>query len=76
VAPRKKQNFETQLEKLQQIVQNLEKEDLPLEEGVTLFKDGVKLAKDCRRRLEQAKNEVSLLTEEGLKEFHTEKEHD
>lgn len=73
---KKKVDFETQLTKLQQIVQDLEDGDLQLEKGVSLFKEGVELAKDCRKRLNEAKNEVSLLTEEGLKDFHAEDEHE
>ncbi|GAB6178020.1 exodeoxyribonuclease VII small subunit [Desulfobaculum senezii] len=69
---KKKDDFESQLAKLQKIVQDLENGELPLEKGVALFREGVELAKSCRKRLEEAKNEVSLLTEEGLKDFHPE----
>ncbi|MBU1002844.1 MAG: exodeoxyribonuclease VII small subunit [Proteobacteria bacterium] len=71
---KKKQDFETRLARLQEIVESLETGELALEDGVTLFKEGVELAGSCREQLEKAKNEVKLLTDGKLKEFHTEED--
>ncbi|NJB69381.1 exodeoxyribonuclease VII small subunit [Desulfobaculum xiamenense] len=73
---KRKDDFEAQLLRLQQIVQELEGGEQPLERGVALFREGVELAKACRKRLEEARNEVSLLTADGLKEFQTEDDDD
>lgn len=72
MAGKKKDDFEAQLVKLQEIVEKLESGGLPLEEGVALFKEGVALAKSCRTRLEKARNEVTILAQGALREFEVE----
>jgi len=62
-------SFEKRLERLRGIVDALERGDLPLEEGLALYKEGLALAGDCGRQLENAKNEVRLVQEGLLKEF-------
>lgn len=71
---RKKQDFETRLTRLQDIVEQLEAGDLPLEDGVKLFKEGIGLAKSCREQLDKAKNEVKVLVDGALKEFQSEED--
>jgi exodeoxyribonuclease VII small subunit len=66
-AKKKEPGFDAKLDELRRIVARLEGEDLPLEEGVALFKEGVALAKSCRKQLESAKNEV-MLSSKGLLE--------
>ena len=66
---KRKMDFEAQLKRLQDIVRQLEQGELPLERGMELFKEGAELAKACRKRLEEAKNEVEILSEGVLKEF-------
>ncbi|GAB6059878.1 exodeoxyribonuclease VII small subunit [Desulfonatronum parangueonense] len=66
---KKEPGFDVRLSELQRIVARLEAEDLPLEEGVALFKDGVVLAKSCRRQLETARNEVMVLSQGLLEPF-------
>ncbi len=62
----KKPNFEQQIKRLREVVQELEQGDLPLEKGVALYKEGVSLAASCREQLAKAKHEIAVLTEEGL----------
>ena len=59
--------FEEALKALEKIVQELEKEDLPLEEALARFEEGIRLARDCHRLLEEAERRVQVLlrTEEG-----------
>ncbi len=59
--------FEEALKALEKIVQELEREDLPLEEALARFEEGVRLARDCRRLLEEAERRVEVLLrdEEG-----------
>ncbi len=54
----KKNSFETRLERLQEIVNTLERGDLPLEQGMALYREGVECARLCRKRLEEARHEV------------------
>jgi exodeoxyribonuclease VII small subunit len=65
----KQASFEKNLERLQQIVEQLESGELPLEKGVTLYKEGLLLATSCRTQLDKARLTVSQVTPEGLKPF-------
>lgn len=61
--------FEKNMERLQQIVEQLESGELPLDKGVTLYTEGRKLAKACRDQLEKARLTVSMVGPEGLRPF-------
>ena len=60
----KKSTFESQLEALEEIVNHLEKGDLPLNDSLTQFEKGIKLTKDCQQMLNQAEQKVLLLSED------------
>ncbi len=49
------QTFEKRLERVKEITAMLEGGDLPLEQGVKLFQEGVRLSKECAAELEQAR---------------------
>ena len=53
--------FEQQLKSLEGIVDKLEKGDLPLEESLKLFEEGVKLSNACKQELEAAEGRVQVL---------------
>lgn len=72
--PKKKEDFEARLARLREIVDKLEAGDLPLEDGVARFKEGVELAKSCREQLEKARNEVKLLVDGALTDFDSEED--
>jgi exodeoxyribonuclease VII small subunit len=57
--------FEEALERLETIVQSLEKGDLPLEESLRLFEEGVGLTRLCTARLEEAQRRVDVLARTG-----------
>lgn len=62
--------FETGIQELEQIVQQLEKGSLPLQEALTAFKRGVELSQFCQVELTQAEETVTLMmTQSGLKEL-------
>ena len=54
-------SFETSLKQLEQIVEKLEKGDLPLEESIKLFEEGVGLSNACKAELEAAEGKVQVL---------------
>jgi len=53
--------FETAMARLEEIVQGLEQGDLPLEQSLKLFEEGVKLSRICNTRLEEAERKVEVL---------------
>jgi exodeoxyribonuclease VII small subunit len=53
--------FESALARLEEIVQELEKGDLPLEQSLKYFEEGIKLSRICNKRLEEAERKVEIL---------------
>lgn len=54
-------SFETSLEALERIVQELEQGDLPLEKSLELFEQGICLSRECQERLSQAERRIEVL---------------
>lgn len=67
-----KPKFEKQMERLQKIVEELERGDLPLEKGVLLYKEGQAIAVSCREQLEKARHDVTVRDENGVSPFNDE----
>jgi exodeoxyribonuclease VII small subunit len=59
--PEQARSFEASLEALEQIVQQLESGDLPLEKSLELFEQGVRLSRECQERLSQAERRIEVL---------------
>lgn len=57
--------FEQALEELEQLVERLEAGDLPLEEALSDFERGVKLTRECQKKLASAEQKVKVLMEEN-----------
>lgn len=59
--------FEERLERLEELAQKIKEPDLPLEDAVAVFEEGVKLSKGLERDLAkiQGKVEILLGTSEG-----------
>ena len=53
--------FEDALARLEEIVRELESGDLPLEQSLKMFEEGVKLSRICNKRLEDAERRVEIL---------------
>ena len=60
----KEPKFEDHLTRLEQIVDQLEAKEAPLDQSLALFEEGVKLARACQTTLEEAKKKVELLVKE------------
>ena len=59
--------FEECLQKLESIVDQLEKGNLPLEQALKLFEQGVELSNSCRKELEEAEGRVEVLLKQNGK---------
>jgi exodeoxyribonuclease VII small subunit len=57
-------NFEESLKKLETIVAQLEDGDLPLEESLKLFEEGVALSAGCKEALDAAEGKVQMLVKQ------------
>jgi exodeoxyribonuclease VII small subunit len=56
-----KEKFEEALNKLEKIVSKLEKGDIPLEESLKLFEEGIRLSRLCNQKLDEAEQRVEIL---------------
>ena len=60
----KELKFEDGLKRLEAIVAKLESGNLPLDDSLKLFEEGVKLVRFCNERLAEAQQKVELLTKD------------
>lgn len=58
-------NFEIAIKNLEQIVQELERGDLNLDESVKKFEEGIALSKKCTKILEEAEKKITILIKNG-----------
>lgn len=65
--PRSKKplSFEKALKKLESTVEALEDGQLSLDESLKLFEEGVQLARQCNRQLEDAQKKIEILTKDS-----------
>ena len=65
----KEKQFEDAMRELEDIVKRLESGDLPLEESLKIFEQGIDLSRYCSKKLEEAEKKVSLLMKDegGIK---------
>ncbi len=68
---RKKEKFEEALQKLEAIVAQMEEGDLPLEETLKAFEEGVKLARFCANKLDEAERKVEKLMRDQAGKLQT-----
>jgi exodeoxyribonuclease VII small subunit len=59
--------FEDHLQRLEKIVDELEKGNVPLEQALKLFEEGMQLSTSCRKELEEAEGKVEILLKQNGK---------
>ena len=74
----KKFNLEKALADLEELVEELESGDLPLEKAMKKFEDGIKLTRGCQAALKDAEQKVEILLKsagsEDLEDFEVDDE--
>lgn len=58
----KSQSFEASVARLDEIVQKMERGDVPLEDALKLFEEGTQLVASCTKLLDEAELKVTRLT--------------
>jgi len=56
--------FEERLGRLEELAERMRDQDLPLEEAVAVFEEGIKLAKGLERDLDRIQGKVEILLNE------------
>ena len=67
----KKRRFSEKMAELEELVEQLNS-DIEIEEAVSLYEKGVKLAKEVRKYLGEAEKKIRILTEDGMSEVDEE----
>jgi exodeoxyribonuclease VII small subunit len=60
-----KKTFEQAMKQLEQIVQDLESQDLPLEKAIKKFEEGIQLSKFCSGKLDESEKRISILMKDA-----------
>ena len=60
-----KKSFEQSLKQLEQIVHEMESGELPLEQAIRKFEEGIELSKFCAQKLEETERKITLLMQAG-----------
>lgn len=58
--PNKELSFEEAMKRLEEIVDKMENQDIPLEESLVLYKEGSICARLCRQKLQKAKHDLEI----------------
>lgn len=66
------QSYEAMISRLEEIVNELGKSNIELSKSLSLFEEGVKLAGDCNRLLDDAQQKVTILTKKESGEISQE----
>ncbi len=71
-------NLEKALTDLENLVEELESGDLPLEKAMQKFEEGIKLTRSCQKALKDAEQKVEILLKsaggESLEDFEAEED--
>lgn len=54
-------DFESRLERLEFLAERIKDQDLPLEEAIKVFEEGIKLSKGLKKELEKIQGKVEIL---------------
>ncbi len=60
-----KKTFEQAIKQLEQIVQDLESGDMPLEKAIKIFEDGIQLSKFCSEKLDETEKRITILMQDS-----------
>lgn len=65
-------SFEDAMKQLEEIANQLEKNDLDLDKSVELFEQGMNLSKKCNEMLQNAEKKITILINDGNNNFKEE----
>ena len=60
-----KKSFEQAMKQLEQIVQDLESSDMPLEKAIKKFEEGIQLSKFCTEKLDESEKKITILMQDA-----------
>lgn len=67
---KEEKKFDESLKELEEIVEKLEQGDIPLEEALDKFQEGIGLSRDLKKKLKNAEDTLAkIVTEDGSEEI-------
>jgi exodeoxyribonuclease VII small subunit len=63
ITERNEISFEQAMEQLEEIVNKLESGDVPLEQAIEMFQEGMRLSHLCGQKLDQVERKIEMLIE-------------
>ncbi|MEW9093703.1 MAG: exodeoxyribonuclease VII small subunit [Clostridiaceae bacterium] len=69
---KKSESYEGLLEKLETIVESMDKEELSLDDSMKKYEEGINICNKLYKILNEAEGKIKILTENGEKDFQTE----
>ena len=72
MAARRGNDFEKAFKERETIVQRLEAEELPLDESLRLFEQGISLSRFCHQRLEEVEKKIEIILADAKGQPRTE----
>lgn len=70
----KELTFEESMEKLEEIANELEKNDLSLDESIKKFEEGMKISKHCKEIIDNAEKKITILVDGKENDFKVDQE--
>jgi exodeoxyribonuclease VII small subunit len=64
--------FEKAMQRLEQIVEDLEKGELDIDKSLEIFEEGIKMSRECSKKLSEAEAKIEKLTQNQKGELVTE----
>ncbi|MGI6778071.1 MAG: exodeoxyribonuclease VII small subunit [Acetivibrionales bacterium] len=69
---KEKRSFEEAIRELEEIVSQIERGDLSLDQSIELFQKGIELSKYCTKRLDEVERKITVLIEDDRGNIHEE----
>lgn len=66
--------FEDAMKRLEEIANELEKDDLTLDDSIAKFEEGINLSKKCKQMLDSAEKKITILIGNKEDEFNIQKD--
>jgi len=61
-------SFEQELERLEEIVEKIKDNKVPIEEAISMFEEGMKISRSLEKEIEKMEGKVNVLLNSPIKE--------
>lgn len=69
---KKKETYESKIQRLEEVLLEMENNEVTLEEAITKYEEGMRLYSELYKTLQDAEGKIRILTAEGEEDFNDE----